>query len=201
MNTTKLLNTMMIALLALTGCNRPGAGAPSASESPKSQTNELEAPVTVPAGVDNPIPATDINLGFKLISGPTYDVTNDSVTYQVEVSNTGKASLISAGKLPVNLGVVILGSDGTLETPPANQDFMRVPFPQPLATGQQVKLPITFQVAPTFGGTVLVDAVQEQVGWFRDYDKPVLTLGKFERCNGADNTLCLADGTVVPAVQ
>lgn len=198
MKTNKLLNTMTFALLVLIGCNKPGTEAPGAAEEPSSQTNEPEAPAAVSAGIDTPIPATDIDLAFRVTSGPTYDATTDSVTYQVEVSNNGKSSLISGGKLPVNIGVVVLGSDGTLRTPPAIQDFARIPLPQPLAPGQRVTLPITFEASPTLGGTVIVDAVQELVNWFSTYNNPVLTLGKFERCDGADNTLCLADGTVVP---
>lgn len=195
MKTIRLIAAPTLALLVLAGCNQP------APEPAQGQTPTTEAPAAVQPGVDAPIAATDIDLSFKLASGPTYDAANDSVTYQVEAANNGKATLISAGKLPVHMGVVVLGSDGTLQSPPANQNFMRVPLPQTLAPGQQITLPITFKVAPTLGGTVVVDAVQEQVGWFSGYDKPVLTLGTFTRCNGAENTLCLADGTVVAEAQ
>lgn len=201
MRINKLLKTMSLMLLVLAGCNNPGTEAPTTPETLGSQINEPEAPEAVPTGIDTPIPASDIDLAFRVTGGPLYDAANDSVAYQVEVSNNGKASLISVGKLPVHLGVVVLGSDGTLQTPPANQDFMRVPLPQPLAPGQQVILPITFKIPPTLGGTVIVDAVQEHVSWFREYDKPVLTFGEFMRCSGTESTLCLADGNKVPTVQ
>ncbi|MGV8864882.1 MAG: hypothetical protein ACOH2T_27485 [Pseudomonas sp.] len=158
-----------------------------------------EVSASAPATVDAPIDANGLDLVFKIVSGPNYEAATDLVTYQVEAANNGKTTLISAGKLPVHLGVVIRGSDGTLHSAPANQNFMRVPLPQPLAPGQSITLPITFNAAPTLGGSVIVDAVQEQVGWFSGYNKPVLTLGAFSRCDGVEDTLCLADGTAVAA--
>ncbi|MEJ7745168.1 MAG: hypothetical protein WKF61_00115 [Luteimonas sp.] len=195
MKTTQLLSvTIALALLSTAGCNKPSSEL--SSEQPKA------VPVAVqPVGMDKPLAAENIDLSYKILTGPAYNSATDTVTYQIETVNNGKATLVSAGSLPVHLGVVIRGTDGTMNAPPANLEFMRIPFPQPLESGQSVTLPVEFKVSSTIGGTVVLDAVQEQVGWFSGYKKPVLTLGTFQRCNAAENTLCLADGTAVPAVQ
>lgn len=190
MNTTRLLVAPTIALLVLTGCDR----APEAPSAPAANTTEA---VLTAAKTDGAIAAADVDLAYEIISGPTYDAAADSVSYQVKVTNHGKTTLASEGSMPVNLGVVIWDSNRSLEAPPANQDFMRVPLPQALAPGQEALIPITFQAAPTIGGIVVMDGVQENVSWFSSYGKPVLTLGQFNRCDGAEKTLCLADGTAV----
>ncbi len=190
-----LLLVPALSMLALAGCNQQ---TPDGAESRRAGADSASAN---PAAAPGAIAPGDLDLAFQVTSGPTYDPATDTVTYQVEAANNGKVSLASEGDLPVNVGVVVRGSDGTLDTPPANLDFLRVAFPQPLAPGQTVTLPIMFNAEPTLGGTVVVDAVQERVSWFSGYGKPVLTLGKFSRCNEAPSTLCGEDGTPVPAAQ
>ena len=191
----KLIGLLLVpafSLLALAGCNKQSPdGAENRAVDDGASADSAKAPGTIAPG--------DVDLAFRVTSGPTYDPATDTVAYQVEAANNGKATLASEGDLPVNVGVVVRGTDGTLETPPANLDFMRIAFPQPLAPGQTVTLPIMFNAGSTLGGTVVVDAVQERVSWFSGYGKPVLTLGKFNRCNDAPNTLCGEDGTPVPA--
>jgi hypothetical protein len=84
---------------------------------------------------------------------------------------------------------------------PAKQDFVRIRLPRGLEQGEKLDLPVKFKVAPTLGGTVIVDAVQERVAWFRGYKKPVLTLGSFVRCKGEEKTACLSDGTAIATAQ
>lgn len=174
-----------------------------------SETNNQTAPAPAPADVapptglevNAPIKQSDIDIAFSVVGTPAYDVANDTLSYTVKVANNGKAAIASAGSRPVNIGVVILGTDGTLKTAPAKQDFIRIPLPQALEPGENLDVPVTFKVAPTLGGTVIIDAVQERVAWFRGYDKPVLTLGSFVRCNGEEKSVCLSDGTAIAAAR
>ena len=183
--------------LTLSGCSQPTSDARQTDDAAAGGVPGGSASVE-PSGAIAP---ADLDLAFAVVSGPTYDPAADAVMYQIQVTNNGNATLASHGEFPVNVGVVIRGADGTLDTPPANLDFVRIALPQPLARGQQVTLPISFDAAPTLGGTVVVDAVQERVSWFSGYGKPVLTLGTYMRCNGKQNTLCLADGSAVAAAQ
>ena len=189
-----LLLVPALSLLTLAGCNQQTTdGVESRAEADGASANPADGTGAILPG--------DVDLAFRVANGPTYDPATDTVRFQVEATNNGKVTLASEGDLPVNVGVVVRGSDGTLETPPANLDFMRVALPQPLAPGQTVTLPIMFNAGSTLGGTVVVDAVQERVSWFSGYGKPVLTLGKFNRCNQAPGTLCGEDGAPVPAAQ
>lgn len=195
---TNRLTQLMSALLvvgAMTACSKNDNEAvqdPAAAAAPP-------APESV--GVNAPIPRNDIDLVFSAMGAPTYDPATDTISFTVNVANNGKTTLASAGSYPVNVGVVILGPDGTLKTPPAKQDFVRIHLPQPLEPGQKLDLPVKFKVAPTLGGTVIVDAVQERVAWFRGYQKPVLTLGTIVRCDGKEKTACFSDGTAIAIAQ
>lgn len=186
--------SLLIAVTAFTACTRTDE-----SSSPAPAVNEAPAPTALE--VNAPIASRDIDVAFTAVGSPTYDPTGDTITYMVNVANNGKVPIASKGSYPVNIGVVILGADGTLNTPPAKQDFVRMRLADGLAPGQKVDLPVKFKVEPTLGGTVIVDAVQERVAWFRGYGKPMLTLGSFTRCNMDPKTVCTSDGTAIPAVQ
>ena len=183
---------LTLLLLALAGC---GQEASNGTASAPAGVDAASQGAPKPGGV---FPPADVDLAFRLAGGAQYASSSDTLSFEVEATNNGKATLTSEGEFPVNVGGVIRGIDGTLDTPPANLDFLRVAFPQPLATGQSVTLPISFNAGSMLGGTVVIDAVQERVSWFSGYGKPVLTIGKFNRCNDAPDTLCGGDGTPVP---
>lgn len=191
MKTTRLTHLALILLVAVTACSR-------------SNNDTTHAPASMDAAataksveVNSPISHKNIELAFSTVGATAYDPATDTVSFTLNVANNGKATIASAGRYPIHVGVVVLGADGSLKTPPAKQDFVRVRLPYGLEPGQKLDLPVKFKVAPTLGGTVIVDAVQERVAWFRGYKKPVLTLGSFVRCNGNEKTACLSDGTAI----
>lgn len=184
MKTIKLPTIAAIALLVLASCS---------SKCPEATQN--------PGPTGSAIPAEDINLAFEVVAGPNYDAASDSVTYQIQATNKGKATLASEGQYPVNVGVVIRDNENMEGASRANQDFKRIPLPAPLLPGQSVVLPIAFDAAPTLGATVVIDGVQEGIFWFSDQGNPVLTLGSYSRCAGIEATVCLADGTAITAAQ
>lgn len=190
MNLNRFVLLLSLAVTAVVaGCGK--------SEPSKPADAPGVAAARSPKQIDNPIPAGDINLAFLVVSGPSYDPATDSIAYVVKVSNNGKSFLASAGARPVHLGVVILGPDGTLKTPPGNREFMRIKLPQPLEPGQSIDIPVTFKVERTLGGRVAMDGVQERVRWFSDYGKPTLELGSFTRCGVDDKAVCTSDGSLV----
>lgn len=196
---TQLASTLLIAatVTACTETDNDNAPAPATAAT----ATTAIAPAPKGAEVNGPIKPSDIDLAFSVMGAPAYDAATDTLNYTVNLTNNGKTTVASAGSHPVNIGVVILGADGTLRTPPAKQDFVRIHLPQSLEPGQKIDLPVKFRVAPTIGGTVIVDAVQERVAWFRSYNKPVLTLGNFARCNGDEKSACLSDGTAIASAQ
>jgi len=182
---------LVLSALALAACKQP-ATTPAAGE-------EATAAAVPAFSVNAPISSDAIDLSYTVVSGPTYDKANDAASYTIEVQNNGKDTLASAGTHPVNIGLAILGKDGTMNTPPAALEFQRYPLPAPLAHGEKVQLPISFPVAATLGGTAQVDGVQEGVAWFSSYGQPTLRLDTFTRCGDKQESLCGGNGEVVPA--
>jgi hypothetical protein len=189
------LVTPAVALLLLVGCNKQPA------ETPAAPTTDNPAEVSgQPANeVNQALSSTDIDLAMEVVGKPSYAAETDTVSFQLAVTNNGPVALATAGKYPVQLGLIIRDSNGKMDGAVAKQDFLRIPFPAALDPGQRVVMPVTFPAAPTIGGIVVVDGVQEGVSWFSSYDKPVLEVGQFQRCDGAAQSLCAADGTPVGA--
>jgi hypothetical protein len=197
MKTNRLIQLVstLLAAIAVTACSK------NDSETVQAPTPGTPTPTSRSVEVNAPIPHKDIDLVFSMVGAPTYNPATDTISATVNVANNGKAAIASTGSHPVNIGVVILGADGSLNTPPGKQDFVRIRLPRGLEQGEKLDLPVKFKVAPTLGGTVIIDAVQERVAWFRGYKKPVLTLGTFVRCKGEEKTACLSDGTAIATAQ
>lgn len=188
-----LFAMVLTGALALTACNKQ-------PESPAPLTDTKPA-ATPAVSLDSPLAQESIGANFRIVSGPFYNKAEDLVSYKMEIENTGTATVSSVGKHPFHIGVSILGADGTFATPPASQDFQRIDLPAALQSGEKLEFAVGFPAAPTVGGTVVVDGVQEGVAWLRDYGKPALEIGEFTRCSGSENTLCTADGAEVPVAQ
>ncbi|MEO6517924.1 MAG: hypothetical protein ABIO17_02870 [Pseudoxanthomonas sp.] len=189
-----LFGALILSALAMTGC-KESTSPPSTGAAPASAPVDAAGPALA---IDAPIAAENVDLSYTVVSGPLYDKANDAVSYSVEVQNNGKDTLSSAGTHPVNIGLAILGKDGTMNTPPASLEFQRYPLPTPLATGDKLLLPLSFPVTPTLGGTAQVDGVQEGVAWFSSYGQPTLRLDTFTRCGDKQESVCGSNGEVVP---
>lgn len=186
-----------IALLLLVGCNKQAAE-PAAATSDNAPS---AMPAQSPVEVNDPLPSTDIDLAMEMVGTPSYAKETDTISFQLAVTNNGPITLATAGKHPVQLGLVVRDANGEMNGAIAKQDFLRVPFPQAVAPGQKVVIPIVFPAAPTLGGIVVVDGVQEGVSWFSSYEKPTFEVGRFQRCAGDPQSVCTADGTPVGAAK
>lgn len=189
MNKQGIVVVALLAGIGLAGCDQGSQAPASAAVDPSVQQSSV--------AMDAPIPSGDVDLAFRLVDELRYSASTDTAEVHVEVTNNGNATVASSGPFPVNLGVVIQAQDGTMGSPPADLDFVRVPLPHALAPGQSATVAVAFPVAPTFDGKVVLDGVQEQVSWFNAYGKPVLDLGSYMRCDAAEGTLCRTDGTVI----
>jgi hypothetical protein len=195
--------TIIGLTLFVAGCAKQAEDAAPAAETVVTNASEAAPEPTAAdnadAGItsDAAIAKEDLDLAFKVIDGPHYDKANDQVHFTLEAENKGKTVLSGKGKFPVNLGLTIVGPDGTAKTAPGNLEFQRIRFAHALQPGEKFEFPVVFAAAPTIGGSVVLDGVQEGVSWFRDYGKQTLTLGKFSRCDGNAGTLCGDNGTEI----
>lgn len=189
------------------GCN----GQPDGTAASPTPAADAAVPANTPAhrdamapngpAIDSPIGPDDLGLIFRVVDGPYYDKTADRVSFDMEAENTGTVVLSSTGRFPVNIGLIIVGPDGLVDTPPGNLEFQRLHFNEALASGAKAEFRAEFPAAPTIGGSVVIDGVQEGVNWFRSYGKQTLTLGTFARCQGDANSLCNESGKAIEPVH
>lgn len=183
----RLTLTLLVATAMLAACNKPD------SSSTTDAKPAVEQKVPPMGEVNAAIPPGNIDLTYATVGEPAFNAEEGTLAYKVRVTNNGKVLVSSAGSRPVNLGVIIVGPDGNFRTPPGKRDFVRIKFPRALEPGQSLDLMATFKVAPTIGGSVVLDAVQERVRWFSEYGKPTLALGTFKHCEGSETDICTAE--------
>ena len=105
----------------------------------------------------------------------------------VKVTNTGSVELSSDMQPPVNLGVQIMGDDGTVTSAGGARDFKRVALPSivPGASATVIaEVPVSARID---NRTLSLDLGQEGVAWFSQYGQPTLRVGPFRVC---DRQIC-----------
>lgn len=152
--------------------------------------------------LDAAIPQEQLDYRISLESPPVYRVGDDVLGFSVGVANTGEAALVGEGTHPVKVGVYHFAPDeaGEAGEGPASRDgAIRAKLPL-LVPGEKVVVEVRIPAANVIGQEVRAELIQERVAWMgRRYGKPVLKVGTFQRCGGADATLCDAAGTPLPA--
>ncbi|TMN19309.1 hypothetical protein [Pseudoxanthomonas sp. X-1] len=152
-----------VALLALggllAGClDKTGTGSETA-------TATSQPAQTDPSAINAPIPAEAYGVKLSVTDAPSVAADGKSATYQVRIENDGTAPVYGAGTNPVNLGIIILGSDNTIDGPGGTREFIRVPLPL-LPPGQAATVVATIPVdARIDGKTLRFATVQEGVAW------------------------------------
>lgn len=196
----KLNILVATGLVLLAGCKQQPAPANEAAATPA--TGEVAAePVanTYPPDykIDQKISPEDIKVKLAQVGVPVYRAKDDILMFNVEITNSGKSPLVSAGLKPVQLAINIAGPDG-VDKAPGKRGVARAKLPLIVEGTKAKSSRVMVPVAPLLGMKVQAELVQEGVAWFgRAYKQPVLDLGTFQRCNGAPATLCDASGKPV----
>lgn len=121
-----------------------------------------------PNAINAPIPAKAFKLDLSVVSEPTLAADGRSVTYQVKVDNNGTATVYGVGKNKVNIGVMILGDDGTTKGSGGVRDFVRTALPL-IPSGQSATVSVGIPVDPRLDGRSLrIATVQENVTWHEE---------------------------------
>jgi len=180
------------AIALLVGCGRelPAPAEPS-TPTPAAEAASA-APITT---LEAAIPAEQIATRLELVGSPRYAAGSDTLELVVRVHNDGQATLVGAGAAMVNLGAMLVGPDGP-DVAPGVRDFIRAPLPVTVP-GSQVEVPMSLPAAALLGLPIRLELVQEGVSWFGNYGQPSLDIGAFQRCGGAEGSLCDADGQAV----
>lgn len=169
-----LLGTTLF--LALTGCEGKTDIAPPP---PTQASTPAPKPVAPRPDVLKP---DMVSVAMELEGAPQVNAATGHVEMLVKVTNNGKVALSSESKPPVNLGVQILGTDGTMAAKDAVQNFIRVPLPR-VEPGQSTTVTASIPVTARINGRKLnLELVQETVAWFSKFGQPALQVGPFEVC-------------------
>lgn len=167
---------------------RPGADSANAGEA---------APAAV-GGMETKLTKDQVSVVLTESGAAKYDAAKDTLSINVKIANNGKADLVSAGTYPINLAPVMISSELGPNKMPIRRDLVRVKIPT-VKSGESKDVVVNLKGADVATGEKLnLELVQERNAWFSyDFKQPALILGPFSRCNGADKTMCNADGTTV----
>lgn len=191
-----LLGTALV--LALAGCGKKNDVTPAESEAPPTQVPASPTPKPMAARPDA-LKADMVSVAMELEGAPKVNAETGRLDVSVKITNNGKVALSSESKPPVNLGVQILGADGTMTATDAVQNFIRVPLPR-VEPGQSITVTGSIPVTARINGHKLnLELVQETVAWFSGFGQPSLQIGPFAVCG---DKLCDSEaGTAVAPGQ
>lgn len=177
-----------VLVAALAACNKP-AQLPEApaDESAKTPVAQIAEPAAV--GIDKPLTRDQVSVKLEQVGEVKYDAATDELLIRVKLQNNGQTPLITAGKLPVKLGVQLVGEDGNPDKAPGNREFARVPLPM-IAPGQSVEVDARIPAKPTVGLRLRVLPLQEGVAWFDKLGQHALLIGPMGNCSNGSVGIC-----------
>ena len=190
--------TFLVAstLILIAGCSKQPEPAVQTAAAPV--TKQTPETPTYPADykIDQPIPQSSIKTELALVGAPVYQAKNDILQFTVQVTNAGKAPLVTAGTAPVVMAINLAGPEG-VDKPPGKRLVGRASLPL-IVEGTKGEVKASIPAASILGQTLRVELFQEGIGFFgRRYNQPTLDVGAFQRCKGAAATLCDVSGTAV----
>lgn len=190
-----LLGTTLFLTLVGCGGKTDITPAENASEAPSPQATATPTPKPVAPRPDA-LKADMVSVAMELDGAPQVNAETGRLDVPVKITNNGKVALSSESKPPVNLGVQILGADGTMTAKDAVQNFIRVPLPR-VEPGQSITVTASIPVTARINGHKLnLELVQETVAWFSRFGQPSVQVGPFAVCGAK-----LCDGEAVAQGQ
>ncbi len=176
MKFTTLSCGLLFATLLLTSCQQEQAQSAGEATPPPAAT-----PTEDSNAINQPIADGAVAFQLALTSAPRITPAG-TLELSVSITNTGTVPVYGVGTMPVNLGVQILGAEGTLESAGGQRDFLRIPLPliQPGANGTvNVEIPADSIAS---GLELRIALVQEKVRWYDSEQNSTLNIGKFDVC-------------------
>lgn len=165
--------------LALAGCKEQTD--PAATATPEATTAATDpAAAPVPAPRPDALKPDQVSIALELESPPRVDMEKGVIEIPVKISNNGSVALSGKSNPPVNIGVQIVGNDGTTASEGGVRDFSRTPLPVIEPGASASVLVVVPADARVNGRKLKLDVVQEGVSWFSKLGQPVLEVGPLE---------------------
>ncbi len=180
MNSVKLAILALVISASLAACKGQEAGKPGEVAEPV-----VSAPTgapTDPHAIDEVIPAESFLVHLSKASEPQASADGASLDLQVKVTNPGTQSVSGQGKMPVNLGIQILGEGDNADGAGGLREFVRIPLPY-VAGGGEAIVPVTVPFDPRLDGRkVRIALVQEGARWYETSEYGAIDLGPLKIC-------------------
>lgn len=174
---SKTLLTALTYAALITACKAPEAPTLAASDEPAASTQPAAA-AKDPNAIDAPIKADAYQVKLSLSGAPAPAADNKTITYQVKVDNEGSTPIYGVGNNAVNIGISVLGDDGTPRGAGGVLDFSRARLPL-IAPGQSSLVAVVIPADSRLAGrSVRLATVQENVAWHEG--EGTLVLGPFQ---------------------
>ena len=147
--------------LSLSAC---GETADQPTKDPVAQA-QAEAAASDPNAINSPFSDKEFSGSIKVSGDATVSPDGKSVNIPIEVTNNGTVAIYSVGKHPVNVGISVLGDDGTVTGAGGSLDFVRAQIPL-IQPGQSANVNAVIPVDPRVSGRkIRFTLVQEGAKW------------------------------------
>lgn len=141
-----------------------------------------DASTADPNAINEVIPADQFLVRLSQVGEPKASVDGASMDVVVKVDNSGTRPVYGVGKMPVNLGVQILGEGENADGAGGVREFVRVPLPY-IAGGSNATVNVTVPFDPHIDGRkVRIALVQEGSRWYESSGYNPIDLGPFKSC-------------------
>lgn len=173
--------TLLAACLcALAACSKeadtaPDAAAPAAGSTPAAAEPAAEK-------TNAALTADQVKVDLVSSAEPAYLAADDTVVFQLKLSNKGGVVLPATGANPVTVGVIQFapGKDGKADE---RGTELRAPLTGDLQPGSAQDVVAVVPAAFVVDKKVQFEGLQEGVAWFGyNFSQPVVVLGPFARC-------------------
>lgn len=170
---------IVIAVVLLAACDK----------SPPNEAVPAQDSAAAPAAsLDAPLQKAEVGVVVTQVGDIVHNQARNVLTARFRVENTGKVLLVSQGKMPVRLGVQLVGQDGA----PVKVDFIRANLPE-IAPGSAAEIVVEIPADAVVGYSLRVLPVQEGVAWFDSLGQSALVIGPLETCPDGTINFCKTD--------
>lgn len=178
--------------ITFTGCSESPDAGQAASAAPQKAASASDAP-----GMSMPLTQEQVGARYAIVSDPVIANSGEVIRAVVSVTNAGKFTISSKGKLPVNLAISLVDASGVVSA----KDFVRAPLPpEGIPAGASAEVVAEVPAEAVVGKSLRFGLVQESVAWFSDFKIEPLDYGPFTKCaDQGKQTFCGAGGKPLSA--
>lgn len=147
--------------ITFTGCSESPDVGQAASAAPQKAASASDAP-----GMSMPLTQEQVGARYAIVSDPVIANSGEVIRAVVSVTNAGKSTISSKGKLPVNLAISLVDASGVVSV----KDFVRAPLPpEGIPAGASAEVVAEVPAEAVVGKSLRFGLVQESVAWFSDF--------------------------------